>query len=147
MRNYLTKKEQSLRKRCRISFRHLQYSALMCCNCCLYVKESSQFPSFWWWRRPADTGVALILHPYANPFSSRLIHIDNKRPHLTAGPLLSGGDGGSRTRVQEHFRKIFSERIRVFGFAEVHVTRQTYTRLSCKVLVATRSSRQGVLHK
>ena len=27
----------------------------------------------------------------------------------------SGGDGESRTRVQEYFRKTFSERIRVFG--------------------------------
>ena len=40
-------------------------------------------------------------------------------------PWLSGGDGGSRTRVQECFRKTFSERSRLLLFRAPLAKRQT----------------------
>lgn len=58
----------------------------------------------------------------------------------------SGGDGGSRTRVQEYFRKTFSERSRLLLFRSPVALRQTRGSLSRGYSYATGRSRKRSLH-
>ena len=51
--------------------------------------------------------------------------IFHQRKTGPCGPILVGGDGGSRTHVQEHFRKTFSERSRLLLIRSPFAKRQT----------------------
>ena len=77
-----------------------------------------------------------IVHPDPNPPDCLGRGFDQTCSTNENRPLrvyFAGGSGGSRTHVQEHFRKTFSERIRVFVFCPAGVTRQTTDGLSCLV--------------
>ena len=74
-------------------------------------------------------GVLSILHPDTNPLFVSLTRVrprsysTNKNRPLRV--CFVGGDGGSRTHVQECFRKTFSERSRLLLIRSPFACRQT----------------------
>ena len=72
--------------------------------------------------------------------------ISNEKQSPNGLCFIVGGDGGSRTHVQEYFRKTFSERSRLLLFRLPVALRQTRGSLSRRYSYATGRSRKRSLH-